>query len=61
MLNITIDSKQIQAAEGTTILQAAREAGIAIPTLCYLEGINDIGACRLCIVEVEGQSRLVAS
>ena len=61
MLNITIDNKQIQVAEGTTILQAAREAGIAIPTLCYLEGINDIGACRLCIVEVEGQSRLVPS
>ena len=61
MLNITIDSKQIQVAEGTTILQAAREAGIAIPTLCYLEGVNDIGACRLCIVEVEGQSRLVPS
>ena len=46
MLNITIDSKQIQAAEGTTILQAAREAGIAIPTLCYLDGVNDIGASR---------------
>ena len=61
MLNITIDGKQLAVAEGSTILQAAREAGIAIPTLCYLEGINDIGACRLCIVEVEGMSRLVSS
>ena len=45
MLSITIDNKQINVAEGTTILQAAKDAGIAIPTLCYLEGINDIGAC----------------
>ncbi len=61
MVNITIDNKVVTVAEGTTILQAAREAGIAIPTLCYLEGVNDIGACRLCIVEVEGMSRLVPS
>ena len=47
MISIIIDNKQLIVAEGTTILQAAREAGIAIPTLCYLEGINDIGACRL--------------
>lgn len=61
MLNLIIDNKQITVTEGTTILQAARDNGIVIPTLCYLEGINDIGACRLCIVEVEGQSRLVPS
>ncbi|MBQ2369287.1 MAG: (2Fe-2S)-binding protein [Peptococcaceae bacterium] len=61
MITIIIDNKQLNVAEGTTILQAARDAGIAIPTLCYLEGINDIGACRLCIVEVEGQTRLVPS
>ena len=61
MISIIIDNKQLNVAEGTTILQAARDAGIAIPTLCYLEGINDIGACRLCIVEVVGQTRLVPS
>ena len=61
MISIIIDNKQLNVAEGTTILQAARDAGITIPTLCYLEGINDIGACRLCIVEVEGQTRLVPS
>ena len=61
MISIIIDNKQLNVVEGTTILQAARDAGISIPTLCYLEGINDIGACRLCIVEVEGQTRLVPS
>lgn len=61
MLSVTIDQQVLNVAEGTTILQAAREVGINIPTLCYLEGINEIGACRLCIVEVEGMSRLVPS
>ncbi len=60
-VNITIDGKQMSVDASKTILQAAREAGIAIPTLCYLEGINEIGACRLCIVEVEGMNRLVPS
>ncbi len=61
MVSITIDGKQLTVDASKTILQAAREAGIAIPTLCYLEGINEIGACRLCIVEVEGMNRLVPS
>ena len=61
MVNVTIDGKQLTVDASKTILQAAREAGIAIPTLCYLEGINEIGACRLCIVEVEGMNRLVPS
>lgn len=61
MVTITIDGKQMTVDASRTILQAAREAGIAIPTLCYLEGINEIGACRLCIVEVEGMNRLVPS
>ena len=60
-VTITIDGKQLTVDASKTILQAAREAGIAIPTLCYLEGINEIGACRLCIVEVEGMNRLVPS
>jgi len=61
VVNVTIDGKQLCVDASKTILQAAREAGIAIPTLCYLEGINEIGACRLCIVEVEGMNRLVPS
>jgi len=53
-MKLTINGKVVEAREGMTVLQAARENGIHIPTLCYLEGVNDIGSCRLCIVEVEG-------
>ncbi len=56
---LTIDGKQISAEEGSSILQAAREAEIAIPTLCHLEGVDDIGACRLCLVEIEGTPKLL--
>ena len=56
---LTIDGKQITAEEGETILQAATEAGIKIPTLCHLEGVYDIGACRLCLVEVTGTPKLL--
>jgi bidirectional [NiFe] hydrogenase diaphorase subunit len=58
---LTIDGREITAPEGTTLLQAAREAGIAIPTLCHLDGVSDVGACRLCLVEVVGTSRLLPS
>ena len=58
---LTIDGKQISAEAGTTVLQAAREAGIRIPTLCHLEGIMDIGACRLCLVEVKGTTKLLSA
>ena len=51
MVNITIDGKAISVAEGTTILTAARRNGILIPTLCYLEKINEVAACRICVVE----------
>ncbi len=61
MVNITIDGKKLQVRDDVTILQAARENGFSIPTLCYLEGLNEIGACRLCLVEVKGQHRLVSS
>lgn len=61
MVNITIDGKQMAVDENLTILQAAKNAGILIPTLCYLEGLNEIGACRLCVVEVAGMNRLVSS
>ena len=54
-MRLTIDGRNVEAAEGMTILAAAKTAGIEIPTLCYLEGISDIGACRLCVVEVEGK------
>jgi len=56
---LTIDGKQITAEEGETILQAATEAGIQIPTLCHLEGVYDVGACRLCLVEVTGTPKLL--
>ena len=61
MVNIIIDGKNLQVRDDVTILQAARENGFSIPTLCYLEGLNEIGACRLCLVEVKGQHRLVSS
>ena len=50
MVTLKIDRKTIQVKAGTTILEAARKAGFRIPTLCYLEGINEIGACRVCVV-----------
>ncbi len=61
MVNIKINDIPMQVAEGTTILEAARQAGIKIPTLCYLKDINAIGACRVCVVEVKGARSLVAS
>ena len=61
MVTLTIDNKVISVPEGTTILEAARSANISIPTLCYLKDINEIAACRICMVEVEGHARLVPS
>ena len=61
MVTLTIDKKTVQVPEGTTILDAARAANIDIPTLCYLKDYNEIGACRICMVEVEGFERLVPS
>ena len=58
MLNITIDGVAVQVPEGTTVLEAAKQAGINIPTLCYLKNINEIGACRMCLVEVKGAKAL---
>jgi bidirectional [NiFe] hydrogenase diaphorase subunit len=52
MVELTIDGVRIRALEGTTVLEAAREMGIIIPTLCYHEGLSPYGACRVCIVEV---------
>lgn len=61
MFDFTIDGRTVTVEEGTTILEAARAAQIHIPTLCYLKGVSSIGSCRLCVVEVEGVTGLVAS
>ena len=61
MIDITIDRKPFSVQEGTTVLEACKQAGINIPTLCYLEKIQAIGACRVCLVEIEGVKDLVAS
>ena len=58
-ISIRIDGELISALEGQSILQAARAAGKYIPTLCDLEGLTAVGACRLCIVEVQGTDRLL--
>lgn len=58
-LSIRMDGELISAAEGQTILQAAKTAGKYIPTLCDLDGLTPVGACRLCIVEVSGIDRLL--
>jgi NADP-reducing hydrogenase subunit HndD len=51
MVNLTIDRIAVSVPAGTTVLEAARQANIHIPTLCYLKGINQIGACRICVVD----------
>lgn len=56
---LTIDGRPVTAAEDQSVLEAAKEAGIRIPTLCHLEGISVVGACRLCLVEVAGSRRLL--
>lgn len=56
MVNLTIDGKDVTVKEGATILEAAKSAGIEIPTLCYHERLNPIGSCRMCVVEIEGLS-----
>ena len=61
MINLIIDGQPVQGQPGMTILQAAKAAGIKIPTLCYLADLTPEGACRVCVVEVEGVRNLVAS
>ena len=60
-VNIKINGKEYQVPEGITVLEAARMANIHIPTLCFLKEINEIGACRMCVVEVKGAKGLVTS
>lgn len=61
MVNIVIDKNKISVPAGTTILDAARLNNIPIPHLCYLKELNEIGACRICVVEIEGIDRLVTA
>ena len=61
MVNLKIDGKNVVVPEGTTILDAAKQAGIDIPTLCFLKEINEVGDCRMCIVEVEGRKGFATS
>ena len=60
-IHLTIDGKKVVVPEGTTILQAARQANIDIPTLCFLKEINEVGDCRMCITEVEGRRGFATS
>lgn len=60
-INLRIDDKEVCVPEGTTILEAAKTVGIDIPTLCFLKDINEIGDCRMCIVEVEGRRGFATS
>lgn len=61
MPNIVIDGRDLAVEEGATIVEAARAAGIFVPTLCYLKDVSAIGSCRVCVVEVEGEPDLVAA
>ena len=60
-VNLKINGLNVTAPAGSTILEAAHLAGIRIPTLCWLKDINEIGACRMCVVEVKGAKGLVAA
>ena len=61
MVTLTIDNRPVTVPEGTTILDAAKTVDIHIPTLCYLREINEVAACRVCAVEVEGVDKLAAA
>ena len=60
MVHLTIDGVPVSVEEGTTVLKAAHAAGIKIPTLCWLKDINEIGACRMCVVDVGARSLAAA-
>lgn len=61
MVTLTINDEEVTVPEGTSIMDAAKEAHIDIPHLCYLEGLEPYGACRVCVVEVDGERRLIPS
>ena len=56
---LTLNGQMISAREGESILDAARDAGVSIPTLCHMNGVGDVGACRMCLVELAGSGKLV--
>lgn len=56
---LTIDGKEVSASRKQTILEVARENDIEIPTLCHLDGLSDVGACRMCLVEIKGSNKLL--
>ncbi|MGA9119539.1 MAG: bidirectional hydrogenase complex protein HoxU [Bacteroidota bacterium] len=58
ILTLTIDGEQVSGNDDETILEIAQQHGIRIPTLCHLDGLSDVGACRLCLVEIEGSTKL---
>lgn len=61
MVNLTIDNRKVCVPEGTTIMKAAASVGIMIPHLCFLEEINEIGACKVCVVEMQGKTKLITA
>ncbi len=61
MVTLTIDEQKVTVPEGTSVLEAAWKIGIDIPSLCYLKGLNEVGTCRVCVVEIEGSKTLQAS
>ena len=61
LIKLTIDDKEVEVKKGTTILEAARQAEVDIPTLCFLKDINEVGDCRMCIVEIEGRRGFIPS
>src|SRR4051794_2123749 len=56
---LVIDGKDVSGRAGQTILEVARENNIDIPTLCHLDGLGDVGACRLCLIEIKGSNKLL--
>ncbi len=61
MMNIEVNGKTIEAKKGETILEALTRAGIKVPTLCYMKDLAPTGACRICVVEIEGRPGLIPS
>jgi len=61
MVNLVIDGLSVSVPEGTTVMKAASQLGIEIPHLCFLEGINEISACKVCVVEMQGKDKLITA
>lgn len=61
VFTLKINDEELTGREGETVLQVAREHNIAVPTLCHLDGLSDVGACRLCLIEIKGMTKLLPS